>query len=134
METTGAKRPSKGLQKIGHVALDSGLMWIGDPCRVMGGKRPVAFGADWPDFCEKLKLSPLSPLDAEISAKEMTFHAGDDYEEGDIGLGVLIGTSHDDSYDVFAEFEDGLVTRVIIELRYPPEPEYEDEDEDEDED
>jgi hypothetical protein len=79
----------KDWKKIGVIGVDAGLCWIGDPCYILGGKRPKAVGADWHAFCEKLSEGEVTQFK---------------YDKGHDGLGVAVHTGFGDGlYDVFAK-------------------------------
>ena len=40
---------------VGHVCVDAGLMWFGDPCYVMGDNATHRW-RDWGDFCKALEV------------------------------------------------------------------------------
>lgn len=40
---------------IGHVSVDAGIVWIGDPCYILHpDKTPDSIGNTWFEFCDKL--------------------------------------------------------------------------------
>jgi len=74
---------------IGHIGVDAGLCWIGDPCYVMGddASRRVH---DWGDFCKKLHNHP-SQYSAPLGE----------------GTGLAVNTGYGDgSYPVYIEIEE----------------------------
>lgn len=51
---------AKTWEGLGHVGVDSGTLWIGDPCYLSGGKGPMQ---NWSSFCEQInsKVSAVFP-------------------------------------------------------------------------
>ena len=78
---------------IGHIGVDAGLCWIGDPCYVLpddGSQRENV--QDWDEFCN-------------IMAGHQ--HVSFDYSMGHEGLGVCVSTGYGDGYyPVVAEIID----------------------------
>ena len=73
---------------IGHMSVDAGLCWVGDPCYVMGSDSSHGV-SDWDEFCSKIT--------------EMKHHAA---PLGD-GVGFAISTGFGDgSYPVYIETSD----------------------------
>ena len=73
---------------IGHMSVDAGLCWVGDPCYVMGSDSSHGV-SDWDEFCSKIT--------------EMKHHAA---PLGD-GIGFAISTGFGDgSYPVYIETSD----------------------------
>lgn len=107
---------------IGHIGVDAGICWIGDPCYILhkdveAEGKPKAIGNNWDEFCDKLYPN----------------HSGHQthwqfkYDMGHDGLGVVVSTGYGDGhYPVYAEFEGDQVARVWVEF-------ISDRDEDEDE-
>jgi hypothetical protein len=97
---------TKGVVKqIGVIGVDAGLCWIGDPCYIFDpDQRPKAIGKDWPDFCAK--LSKDRPTCQQFN-----------YDIGHPGLGVVVSTGAGDGvYPVYAEIEDGIVSKVWVDF------------------
>ena len=80
-----SKKKDKKL--IGHIGVDSGTVWVGDPCYIIHKENlPKTLGEDCDDFYGKSKELPKS------------FN----YELGHEGLGVMSWTKHGDgSYPVY---------------------------------
>jgi len=78
---------------IGHIGVDAGVVWIGDPCYILHtDKLPDTLGKDWDDFCDKLKNNKYSK----------SFN----YQMGHEGLGVCTSTKYGDGvYNVIGFFE-----------------------------
>jgi hypothetical protein len=86
---------------VGHIGVDAGLCWIGDPCYILhtseykDGKEvptplPESLGKDWADFCNLL---------GESYPTMKSFP----YAKGHEGLGVCVSTGFGDgSYPVYA--------------------------------
>ena len=45
----------KQWERVGTVGVDSGLMWVGDPCYIMPDDATGNPGADWYKFCDELE-------------------------------------------------------------------------------
>ena len=82
-------------ERVGNVGVDSGLIWVGDPCYIMPDNADLNPGADWYEFCDKLDNTvPSQEWNAGISIQ----HFGGD-----------------GSYPVFIRRgRDGLVAEVKI--------------------
>tara|TARA_Y100000031_G_scaffold104658_1_gene115114 strand:- start:61 stop:369 length:309 start_codon:yes stop_codon:yes gene_type:complete len=72
---------------IGYIGVDSGTIWVGDPCYIIHkDKLPKSLGTDWFDLCGKTDELPKS------------FN----YELGHEGLGVMSWTKYGDGqYPVY---------------------------------
>lgn len=108
---------------IGHIGVDAGLCWVGDPCYILHTDTPPkAIGKNWGDFCNGLTKYERG---MEISLQHKSYN----YDNGHEGLGVVVGTGWGDgSYPVYAEFEHGRVARITVDFM-PLEEDEEDEDE-----
>tara|TARA_R100000458_G_C8273915_1_gene248805 strand:+ start:1061 stop:1399 length:339 start_codon:yes stop_codon:yes gene_type:complete len=86
---------------VGHIAVDAGLCWVGDPCYVLpddGSERNQV--KDWETICDKM---------AEANYGEFYFNGGHP------GLGVCVATGLGDGfYPVTARFENGLVKSITV--------------------
>ena len=83
---------------VGHIGVDAGLCWIGDPCYILhkGKKLPLTLGKSWDKFCEL--LGNEYPI-----AKSLDYQNGIARE----GLGVVVSTGFGDGfYPVYAEIAD----------------------------
>ena len=79
-------------KQIGTVFVDAGLIWVGDPCYVMGDDSTNRV-TDWQAFCRELETS--GQYDNSYSAP--------------LGLGVGLAIESgfgDGEYPVFVEFSD----------------------------
>jgi hypothetical protein len=95
------------LKQIGTVSVDSGLIWIGDPLYVLHGRKPIDIGRSWQEFCNQ-----HWPREEKTSRAVQYNHDG-----GHPGLGMAVATGFGDGvYPVYAEIEDGLVVRVVIQF------------------
>jgi hypothetical protein len=103
------------IQQIGTIWVDTGLCWIGDPCRILhpessGAGRAVSLGKNWKDFCDKTRA---------VDEQGFQQFAGNNGWPP-IGIAVRTGIG-DGDYAVYAEMDGGLVVKVWIEfLAYPP--------------
>jgi hypothetical protein len=97
----------------GHVGVDAGLIWIGDPCYILHDPNPSRYvGKDWPEFCEK--------FDEQRGNKGL---ASFNYELGHEGLGICMETAYGDgTYPVYVERDrEGRIIRATIEFDYQEE-------------
>jgi hypothetical protein len=74
-------------QDAGVVAVDSGNLWLGDPCYLLdpSRKRPRELGTSWADVIPKMSAS---------ATQQWSFDAGTP------GLGVTVATGHGDGHYV----------------------------------
>lgn len=83
-------------KRIGHISIDAGICWIGDPCYVLPDGATDNPGSDWSAFCDAL-------------GDEMPTTKNFD------GVGVCVGTGYGDgSYPVTAEIRNGRVMSVTV--------------------
>lgn len=93
---------------IGKIDVDSGLVWIGDPCYTLHKdeeERNETIGRTWEDFCCKMD---------DYLIKSFSY-----YENGREGLGICTSTLYGDgTYPVFAEMKKGenRPSRIIIDF------------------
>lgn len=96
--------------KIGTVGVDSGLVWIGDPCYILhtdtkdAEKLHNRIGRSWVEFCDKLS-----------GIKHTSFkYLSRDRE----GLGMAVYTPYGDGeYPVYAEVDEGEnILKITIDL------------------
>lgn len=88
-----------GWKYAGNIAVDSGLVHVGDPCYLANGKGPYS---KWSDFMtEQMDIIPSPPF------QELNFaHGGN-------GLGIISGTTYGDGrYPVFVKL-DGVGQRPV---------------------
>jgi hypothetical protein len=76
---------------IGQVSVDSGLIYIGDPCYVLHkNEPPKSIGKDWDDFCNTITHKNYHEFNHDL---------------GHSGLGVVSSTFHGDGlYNVIGFF------------------------------
>lgn len=81
---------------VGHIGVDAGLCWIGDPCYILHknpAELPESLGEDWSGFCEEL-------------GEEYPTAKSFNYTKGYEGLGVVVSTGLGDGfYPVYAKIE-----------------------------
>ena len=89
---------------IGHIGVDAGLCWIGDPCYVVAKDSSDVF-ENWGDFCRQL-----------FKLRGENNYASFSYKLGHEGLGVAVDTGYGDgSYPVYATFnKEGRVAKVEV--------------------
>ena len=99
---------------IGHIGIDAGMCWIGDPCYIFHKEKlPKELGTSWygdkDSFCEILKKK-----EEEAKSREVQFN----YDMGHEGLGIITSTGYGDgSYPVYATYNDqGRVSKIEIEF------------------
>lgn len=89
---------------VGHVGVDSGSMYIGDPCYVIGA--PLG-GMDWEAFCTTYQLPSAMPQPVEDLG-------------GGRSLGIVSPTGYGDGvYPVYAVIVDGRVMSLTISFGVP---------------
>ncbi len=83
------------LELVGHIGVDAGLCWIGDPCYILHNGKPLEIGNDWSEFCGKLN-------------EDVTEFSG--------GLGVCVSTGYrDGEYPVYVtKNAEGRIASVTI--------------------
>lgn len=99
----------------GHIGVDAGLCWVGDPCYILhkeeGEDLSPTLGESWHDFCDILRKKEEAPGGTST-------HASFNYDLGHEGLGVVVSTGYGDgSYPVFIETnKEGRVKSVTVEF------------------
>ncbi len=98
---------------IGHVAVDAGMLMVGDPCYFHGGREKSqldqAYPA-WRDVC-----AALHKAEAEQGGKRGTVQLN--FVRGHEGLGVIASTTHGDGfYPVYLEKDKNGKRRMIVHL------------------
>ena len=89
---------------VGHIGVDAGICWIGDPCYILHteGDLPKEIGENWEDFCDKL-------------GEEYPTMKSFNYNMGHEGLGVCVSTGYGDgSYPVYAKVEGNRVKSIEV--------------------
>jgi len=90
-----------GWQQLGEVGVDTGQVWIGDPCYVIGEDAPHGFKS-WGAFCDK--------KDEPEPAGELN--------------GLALRSGHGDGiYPVFGKYRYGVLAEVKVVFIGEPEPE-----------
>lgn len=88
--------PKNEVVLVGHIGVDAGLCWLGDPCYIMHtDKPPKAIGEDWGEFC--------NTIDDDKHPTMQSYN----FDMGHEGLGVLVSSGIGDGlYPVYAEVEE----------------------------
>lgn len=96
---------------VGHIGVDAGLCWIGDPCYIINvdkRDRPKTTGKTWHEFCDIYFEKANDNNNRCVSFS---------YNTGHEGLGVCVPTGcGDGTYPVYAKIEDGTVAAVIVDF------------------
>jgi len=94
-------------KQIGFVGVDSGSVWVGDPCYVIGEDSSFS-PKSWADYCKILE-------DENYWSSENSF-----IEPLGSEIGIHIQTRYGDgSYPVFGEFDrDGRLTGFSVDFDY----------------
>lgn len=102
--------PQSNWQRVGHIDVDAGLCWVGDPCYILhaqGENAPTEIGKNWREFCDILPL--------EGAALEQCKAFG--HRPGETGLGVCVPTGYGDgSYPVYVKVKEGRVAAVMVDF------------------
>jgi len=88
---------------VGHIGIDAGLCWIGDPCYVLPDDATSNPGPNWGKFCDQLGNDPGPTM------KSFPFPLGHE------GLGVCVSTGYGDGlYPVTVEIaeDEEMGTRI----------------------
>jgi hypothetical protein len=72
-------------EQVGEVGVDAGLMWLGDPCYIMGNDASRKWDT-WSDFCDNLR-------DKHWDYTGVTQY---NFSRGHVGLGVCVSTGYGD--------------------------------------
>lgn len=103
-------KSKKDWKLVGHIGVDAGLCWIGDPCYILhqeGEGLPSTLGKDWKEFCDAIH----SASDKYPTMKSFN------YELGHEGLGVCVSTGYGDgSYPVYAHLSEGRVAGLFVDF------------------
>lgn len=82
---------------VGHIGVDAGMCWIGDPCYILHTKPPDTLGKNWKEFCDLL-------------GEDFPIKKSFNYEMGHEGLGCVVNTGLGDGfYPVYADISDNRV-------------------------
>jgi len=88
---------------VGHIGVDAGLCWIGDPCYLTPDGKETPLN-NWQAFCDSLEMDEPGPTMKSLN-----------YPGGHEGLGVCVSTGFGDGfYPVHAVIsdEDGWGKRI----------------------
>jgi hypothetical protein len=87
--------------EIGSIGVDAGIVWLGDPCYVIG--EDSSHGTrTWDEFCTKL-----------WSAKESSEIA----EPLGEGVGICVSTTYGDgSYPVYGQYRNGVLVGIRVDF------------------
>ena len=90
-------------EQVGEVGVDAGLMWLGDPCYIMGEGRNRDYDV-WEKFCDTISKT-LFPTVQQFY-----------FDKGHAGLGVCVSTGYGDgTYPVEVKRNDeGRIAAVRI--------------------
>ncbi|MDP3013870.1 MAG: hypothetical protein Q8M92_06470, partial [Candidatus Subteraquimicrobiales bacterium] len=89
---------------IGIINVDSGLVWIGDPCYTLH-KEPKEIGKTWGEFCEK-----LVEQDGESGPPTRAMFK---HDNGKKGLGICASVCGDGGYRVVENLDEYGRTKSI---------------------
>jgi hypothetical protein len=87
---------TKRKRRVGPIGVDSGLLWLGDPCYTLPDDSRVNPGRDWDAFTKTMI--------------DMPYPAMKNWD----GLGVCVSTGGDGSYPVDVTLVDGRVQSVTV--------------------
>jgi hypothetical protein len=90
------------MKRVGEIAVDAGLCWVGDPCYVLPDDASNAGQVrDWSKFCSSVGESQTTQFK---------------FEHGHTGLGVAVSTGWGDGmYPVYVEYsEEGRIASVQV--------------------
>lgn len=87
---------------VGHIGVDAGLCWIGDPCYVIAKDCSNVFNS-WKEFCEQIEGD-------YPTMKSFNYAAGHE------GLGVCVSTGYGDgTYPVYiTRNREGRIASVTV--------------------
>ncbi len=100
-------------EKAGVCGVDSGLIWIGDPCYCVtpdAGDHPAQ---TWSEFCKR----------ADLKHQHTEGFSQWNYNNRTKGLGVCITVDNDGIYAVYVKKKKGIVTEAKIVFEEIPEDE-----------
>ena len=92
----------ENFELAGHIGVDAGLCWVGDPCYIIHNEDDISsvIGKNWSEFCGK------------VTDKEVTQFP---YTQGQEGLGLAISTGYGDGfYPVYVRKEHGRVMEISV--------------------
>lgn len=93
-------------EKIGTIGVDSGLVWIGDPCYLIGSKESAL--KKWGNFCESLRKNERE--NEREGVTELKNGLG-------FGIGFAVSPGSDGEYPVFiSRGKHGNITGLRVEF------------------
>lgn len=88
----------------GYVVVDSGLCWVGDPCRVLHTKKPRAIGKTWEEFIDPMSEFKMVPIKTHGKTIKIPTNAPVNARQYGEGTGVCVQTGVGDGiYPVFVK-------------------------------
>ena len=94
-------------EKVGVIGVDAGLIWIGDPCYVVTPDATEHPAKTWGAFIDELYASGSDF--PKTGVKQYN------YKMGHPGLGVLLSTGGDWTFDVFVRrLDDGMIAEAKV--------------------
>ncbi len=102
---------------IGHIGVDSGMVWIGDPCYIIHRKKtPFELGTSWAEFCTLISKS----------------HNSFNYEAGHEGFGLCTrALNGDGTYQIIGFFEKDTTVPSFVMIDFEEEMDFPANEEDE---
>jgi len=96
------------LELAGHIGVDAGLCWIGDPCYCVTPDSNSHPAKTWVEFCDLLYKED------DFNKNFKSFN----YPMGHEGLGVCVSTGYGDgSYPVYVQKNsEGRVVKVVVDF------------------
>lgn len=96
---------SKNRELVGHIGVDAGCVYIGDPCYEIGSDTKGKFKGTWADFC------------GQVLDKQERGVAKIPYEKGYEGQAIVVNSGYGDGhYPVYVERKNGVIARVIVDF------------------
>ena len=96
------------LELVGHIGVDAGLIYIGDPGYEIGSDTDGKFQGTWADFCDLLYGGKKG---MENGVLKMLFPLGRE------GQAVVVSSGYGDgTYPVYVDRKDGRIARVIVDF------------------
>ena len=92
------KQPDKSQKLLGHINVDSGLCWIGDPCYILHTEEgvPDDLGKNWEEFSDLIIKLPYKSFG---------------------GWGCAVFTAHGDGqYPVIGTMEGNTVMKITVDF------------------
>lgn len=105
----GNGRTEDTFEIAGHITVDAGLIWVGDPCYIIVDEdepRPKELGSNWGDFCNKI----FNHSEGCVTSFG--------HSNGNAGMGLAISTLYGDGvYPVYVQRnQNGRVRCVLIDF------------------